>query len=121
MKKITESQIDKINKYMERMNELQKDAYVYRLEEAGIIQSILAKFGSPASNLKKLQKQRTAIIKQLDNMIKVISVSKAKNLTVQQKQDDIKALTDLKQKVLAIDLNVNFPENTQPVQEEKNK
>ena len=90
------------------MTESQQDVYIQKLEEAGVIQSILSKFGSPSSNIKKLQKQKASIIKQLDGMIKAISVAKPKSVTVEQKQADIKALTDLKQKVMGINMDVQL-------------
>lgn len=105
---ITEAQIEKINKHLERMTESQQDVYIQKLEEAGVIQNILSKFGSPSSNIKKLQKQKASIIKQLDGMIKAIGVAKPKGVTVEQKQADIKALTDLKQKVMNINMNVQL-------------
>jgi EAL domain-containing protein (putative c-di-GMP-specific phosphodiesterase class I) len=105
---VTEAQIEKINKHLERMTESQQDVYIQKLEEAGVIQNILSKFGSPSSNIKKLQKQKASIIKQLDGMIKAIGVAKPKGVTVEQKQADIKALTDLKQKVMNINMNVQL-------------
>jgi hypothetical protein len=41
-------------------------------------------------------------------MIKAIGVAKPKGVTVEQKQADIKALTDLKQKVMNINMNVQL-------------
>lgn len=110
MKEITEKQIEKINTYLSKMTESQQDKYVQKLEEAGIIQNILAKFGSPANNLKKLQKQKSAIIKQLDGMIKAVSSAKAPNVTPDQRQKDVQALVTLKQKVMNIDVNIQLNE-----------
>lgn len=110
MKEITEKQIEKINTYLSKMTESQQDKYVQKLEEAGIIQNILAKFGSPANNLKKLQKQKSDIIKQLDGMIKAVSSAKAPNVTPDQRQKDVQALVTLKQKVMNIDVNIQLNE-----------
>lgn len=110
MKEITEKQIEKINNHLAKMNEAQQDVYVQKLEEAGIIQSILAKFGSPANNLKKLQKQKADIIKQLDGMIKAVGTAKAPNVTQEQRQKDTQALVTLKQKVMSIDVNIQLDE-----------
>lgn len=92
------------------MTESQQDRYVQKLEEAGIIQNILAKFGSPANNLKKLQKQKSDILKQLDGMIKAVSSAKAPNVTPDQRQKDVQALVTLKQKVMNIDVNIQLNE-----------
>lgn len=110
MKDITEKQIEKINTYMSKMTESQQDKYVQKLEEAGIIQNILAKFGSPANNLKKLQKQKSDVIKQIDGMIKAVSSAKAPNVTPDQRQKDVQALVTLKQKVMNIDVNIQLNE-----------
>jgi len=110
MKEITEKQIEKINTYLSKMTESQQDRYVQKLEEAGIIQNILAKFGSPANNLKKLQKQKSDILKQLDGMIKAVSSAKAPNVTPDQRQKDVQALVTLKQKVMNIDVNIQLNE-----------
>lgn len=110
MKEITEKQIEKINTYMSKMTESQQDKYVQKLEEAGIIQNILAKFGSPANNLKKLQKQKSDVIKQIDGMIKAVSSAKAPNVTPDQRQKDVQALVTLKQKVMSIDVNIQLNE-----------
>lgn len=110
MKDITEKQIEKINTYMSKMTESQQDKYVQKLEEAGIIQNILAKFGSPANNLKKLQKQKSDVIKQIDGMIKAVSSAKAPNVTPDQRQKDVQALVTLKQKVMSIDVNIQLNE-----------
>lgn len=110
MKDITEKQIEKINTYMSKMTESQQDKYVQKLEEAGIIQNILAKFGSPANNLKKLQKQKSDVIKQIDGMIKAVSSAKAPNVTPVQRQKDVQALVTLKQKVMNIDVNIQLNE-----------
>ena len=110
MKEITEKQIEKINTYLSKMTESQQDKYVQKLEEAGIIQNILAKFGSPANNLKKLQKQKSDILKQLDGMIKAVSSAKAPNVTPDQRQKDVQALVTLKQKVMNIDVNIQLNE-----------
>lgn len=110
MKDITEKQIGKINTYMSKMTESQQDKYVQKLEEAGIIQNILAKFGSPANNLKKLQKQKSDVIKQIDGMIKAVSSAKAPNVTPDQRQKDVQALVTLKQKVMNIDVNIQLNE-----------
>lgn len=110
MKDITEKQIEKINTYMSKMTESQQDKYVQKLEEAGIIQNILAKFGSPVNNLKKLQKQKSDVIKQIDGMIKAVSSAKAPNVTPDQRQKDVQALVTLKQKVMNIDVNIQLNE-----------
>lgn len=110
MKDITEKQIEKINTYLSKMTESQQDKYVQKLEEAGIIQNILAKFGSPANNLKKLQKQKSDVIKQIDGMIKAVSSAKAPNVTPDQRQKDVQALVTLKQKVMSIDVNIQLNE-----------
>lgn len=112
MKDITEKQIEKINIYMSKMTESQQDKYVQKLEEAGIIQNILAKFGSPANNLKKLQKQKSDVIKQIDGMIKAVSSAKAPNVTPDQRQKDVQALVTLKQKVMNIDVNIQLNETS---------
>lgn len=117
MKEITEKQIEKINNHLAKMTEAQQDIYVQKLEEAGIVQSILAKFGSPANNLKKLQKQKADIIKQLDGMIKAVCTAKAPNVTPEQRQKDTQALVTLKQKVMNIDVNIQLDET--PVNQEQ--
>ena len=118
MKDITEKQIEKINTYMSKMTESQQDKYVQKLEEAGIIQNILAKFGSPANNLKKLQKQKSDVIKQIDGMIKAVSSAKAPNVTPDQRQKDVQALVTLKQKVMNIDVNIQLKETPDNLKDE---
>ena len=121
MKDITEKQIEKINTYMSKMTESQQDKYVQKLEEAGIIQNILAKFGSPANNLKKLQKQKSDVIKQIDGMIKAVSSAKAPNVTPDQRQKDVQALVTLKQKVMNIDVNIQLNETPDNQKDETSK
>lgn len=118
MKEITEKQIEKINNHLAKMTEAQQDIYVQKLEEAGIVQSILAKFGSPANNLKKLQKQKADIIKQLDGMIKAVGTAKAPNVTPEQRQKDTQALVTLKQKVMNINVNIQLDETPVNLEQE---
>ena len=90
-----------------------------KLEEAGVIQNILAKFGSPKNNLKKLLQQKATITKQIDAMIKVVSSSKAKGVTPEQINADVQALTNLRQKIDAINMNVQLDETVTTEGEKK--
>lgn len=119
MKNITEEQIDKINGHLAKMTEAQQDVYMQKLEEAGVIQNILAKFGSPKNNLKKLVQQKATITKQIDAMIKVVSSSKAKGVTPEQINADVQALTNLRQKIDAINMNVQLDETVTTEGEKK--
>ena len=119
MKNITEEQINKINGHLAKMTEAQQDVYMQKLEEAGVIQNILAKFGSPKNNLKKLLQQKATITKQIDAMIKVVSSSKAKGVTPEQINADVQALTNLRQKIDAIDMNVQLDETVTTEGEKK--
>lgn len=76
MEKITENQLNRINGHMSKMTEHQQDVYIKKLEEAGLIDKILATFGSPKANINRLVKQRNAAIKQLEAMKNVINSSK---------------------------------------------
>lgn len=119
MKNITEEQINKINGHLAKMTEAQQDVYMQKLEEAGVIQNILAKFGSPKNNLKKLLQQKATITKQIDAMIKVVSSSKAKGVTPEQINADVQALTNLRQKIDAINMNVQLDETVTTEGEKK--
>lgn len=119
MKNITEEQINKINGHLAKMTEAQQDLYMQKLEEAGVIQNILAKFGSPKNNLKKLLQQKATITKQIDAMIKVVSSSKAKGVTPEQINADVQALTNLRQKIDAINMNVQLDETVTTEGEKK--
>lgn len=119
MKNITEEQINKINGHLAKMTEAQQDVYMQKLEEAGVIQNILAKFGSPKNNLKKLVQQKATITKQIDAMIKVVSSSKAKGVTPEQINADVQALTNLRQKIDAINMNVQLDETVTTEGEKK--
>lgn len=119
MKNITEEQINKINGHLAKMTEAQQDVYMQKLEEAGVIQNILAKFGSPKNNLKKLLQQKATITKQIDAMIKVVSSSKAKGVTPEQINADVQALTNLRQKIDAINMNIQLDETVTTEGEKK--
>ena len=119
MKNITEEQINKINGHLAKMTEAQQDLYMQKLEEAGVIQNILAKFGSPKNNLKKLLQRKATITKQIDAMIKVVSSSKAKGVTPEQINADVQALTNLRQKIDAINMNVQLDETVTTEGEKK--
>lgn len=119
MKNITEEQINKINGHLAKMTEAQQDVYMQKLEEAGVIQNILAKFGSPKNNLKKLLQQKATITKQIDAMIKVVSSSKAKGVTPEQINADVQALTNLRQKIDTINMNVQLDETVTTEGEKK--
>ena len=120
MKDITDKQIERINGHLAKMTESQQDAYIQKLEEAGLIQGIFSKIGSPSNNIKKMQKQKDAIIKQIDGMIKAINASKANGITPEQKQKDAQALTELKQKIANINMNIQFDETPVNVDTKEN-
>ena len=110
MKHITEKQIDKINQHLSKMTEEQQDAYLQKLEEAGLINSILSKFGSAKNNLAKLQKQKTQISTQLNKMIQAINASQVQGISAEEKQRDVQALTNLKTKIDNLNLNIEISE-----------
>ena len=115
MEQITEKQIAKINKHLSKMTETQQDAYIQKLDEAGLIGNILAKFGSAKNNVAKLQKQKAQISAQLDKMIAAVNASKAQGITPEQKQKDVQALQNIKAAVDKINVNIQVPED-QPAQ-----
>ena len=98
------------------MTEAQQDAYIQKLDEAGLIGNILAKFGSAKSNVAKLQKQKTQISAQIDKMIAAINASQVAGITPEQKQADVQALQNIKASVDKINVNIQVPED-QPAQE----
>lgn len=110
MEKLTENQIKRINNHMSKMTESQQDAYIKKLEEAGLIDKIMATFGSPKANINRLVKQRQASIKQLEAMKNVINSSNNPNTTPEVKQQDIAAIDAIIQKLNGIDLNIQIDE-----------
>ena len=117
MEQITEKQIAKINKHLSKMTEAQQDVYIQKLDEAGLIGNIIAKFGSVKSNVARLQKQKTQISAQIDKMIAAINASQVAGITPQQKQTDIDALQKIKAAVDNINVNIQVPED-QPSQDD---
>lgn len=121
MEKITENQLNRINGHMARMTEHQQDVYIKKLEEAGLIDKILATFGSPKANINRLVKQRNAAIKQLEAMKNVINSSKNPNATPQVKQQDIAAIDAIIQKINAINLNIQIDEKPNTNEQSNNQ
>lgn len=113
MKQLTDNQIKKINSHLSKMNESQQDAYLQKLEEAFDLKGILSKFGSANGNLKKAQKQRDTLVKQIDKMIQIIGSNQS--VQQEQKQADTQALVTLKQKLMNVNFEVQInEENAQP-------